>query len=467
MANPPVLRNWRCPAHADDIVAKLPGQLGPAHRFRKIKGAPAIKPAYSRGMINNGFIEFSSDSDSDNNSGWKHLQSFGRVQRIGARGVQLDFLEQIRKEQPKGRQRHARIQRQQEIAEFRPVVDVEVVSVTVDTQPAVQVDHDVLHDRSFIDHAQAAHNLTALRGSEEQIDRTGDLINALLAQADTSVISMMAQGSPLNIMHGSTLTQEDRTALQAMRARIEFLLGNPVPSASLEETKEHSSAASQKDNAPKTPETPATEAQVVPDVPMEDALADEGEQPESTDQAVLETNEVMSLVSDNGENEDEDPPPITTPLNAPDDEPNSAVWPVEHGSSISDPDTGNGAIQATTKTDLGAPGINSFPLCDHGNGKGSLRGASEPKTEPEEGPDTVVKTGTVDDVVEQIEPDTSTNNLSSPLTPLRTSSETAVEDEDDKENTALTERLDKQSEQPDNAIAGTEVRTETNDSVDN
>lgn len=75
-------------------MAKLPNQLGPAHRFRKIKGAPLIKPVYSRGMIDNGFIEFNSDDESDNNSGWKDWQSFGRIQRVGARGVELDFLEQ-------------------------------------------------------------------------------------------------------------------------------------------------------------------------------------------------------------------------------------------------------------------------------------------------------------------------------------------------------------------------------------
>ena len=199
MANPPVLRNWRCPAHADDILAKLPGQLGPAHRFRKIKGAPVIKPAYSRGMINNGFIEFSSDDDfSDNNSGWRDWQSFGRIQRIGARGVELDFLEQIRKEQPKGKQRHARIQRQQEIPQFRPVVDIDVIPVAAaaeeEEESAEQVERAVLHNRSFIDEAQAAHNLSALRTSEEQVDRSGELINALLVRRRQTIMRKMMRG---------------------------------------------------------------------------------------------------------------------------------------------------------------------------------------------------------------------------------------------------------------------------------
>ncbi|CAK7227992.1 hypothetical protein SBRCBS47491_006753 [Sporothrix bragantina] len=457
MANPPVLRNWRCPAHADDILAKLPGQLGPAHRFRKIKGAPAIKPAFSRGMINNGFIEFNSDDDSsDNNSGWRDWQSFGRVQRIGARGVELDFLEQIRREQPKGRQRHARIQRQQELPQFRPVVDIEVVPVVIEADSNVQV-KDVLHDRSFIDEAQAAHNLSALRSSEEQVDRSGDLINALLAQADASVISMMAQGSSLNIQSGSTLTQQDRTSLEAMRARIDFLLSNPVASASLDQPKD---TAGQQDNAPELSEAPVAEAHEVPNIAMEDALADD-----NADQAIPETNEVMSLVSDNGENEDEDPPPITTPLNAGDEELNSAVWPVEHhGSSISDPDSGNGAIQTATKPELAATTIESFALCDHNNGKGPLPDAPELKNEPDVAPDAKY------DVVgsqpeEQKESGGGLNDTLSPLATLQTISETAVGG-DDKENEAVSERLDMKSEQQDGAFVSTETRTETNTAAD-
>ncbi|CAK7217614.1 hypothetical protein SCUCBS95973_003214 [Sporothrix curviconia] len=469
MANPPVLRNWRCPAHADDILAKLPGQLGPAHRFRKIKGAPVIKPAYSRGMVNNGFIEFNSDDDSsDNNSGWRDWQSFGRVQRIGARGVELDFLEQIRKEQPKGRQRHAQIRRQQERPEFRPVVHVEVVPAAVEEEPAVQVDRAVLHDRSFIDEAQAAQNLSALRTCEERADRSGDLINALLAQADASVISMMAQGSSLNIKNGSTLTQEDRASLAAMRARIDFLLSNPAAGASLEGPHGPAVATSQQGSVPDIADAPAAECQEVPEIAMEDALADD-----NADPAVPETNEVMSLVSDNGENEDEDPPPITTPLNAAEEELNSALWPVEHpGSSISDPDSGNGASQTATKTDLAATSIESFPLCDHNsNGKGQFPDASELKNEPNMAPDATVNPSTKadgagDQPEEPKESHDAANGASPSLTPLQTaSSETAVGG-DDKENEALPERLDKKSEQHDGAFVGTEPRTDTNNATD-
>ena len=95
LAQPPPIRNWRCPAHADDILGLLP-MLGPAHRFRKVKGAPVVKTAYSRGMINNGFIEFASDDESDftpNNSGWKEPATFGRIQRVSAKSVKLDFME--------------------------------------------------------------------------------------------------------------------------------------------------------------------------------------------------------------------------------------------------------------------------------------------------------------------------------------------------------------------------------------
>lgn len=93
LANPPVLRNWRCPAHVDDILAKLPGLLGPAHRFRKIKDASVVKPSYSRGLTNSGFVEFSSDDESDGHVA-PDACAFGRIHRISAKSVKLDFLEQ-------------------------------------------------------------------------------------------------------------------------------------------------------------------------------------------------------------------------------------------------------------------------------------------------------------------------------------------------------------------------------------
>ncbi|KJR87818.1 uncharacterized protein SPSK_07205 [Sporothrix schenckii 1099-18] len=466
MANPPVLRNWRCPAHTDDILAKLPGQLGPAHRFRKIKGAPVVKPSYSRGMINNGFIEFTSDDDSsDSQSGWKHVQTFGRMQRIGARGVELDFLEQIRREQNTGKQRRARMHRYQERPEFRND-DIEVVPKA---EPAAEPNRVLLTDRHRIDEAQAAQNLSALYTSEERTDRSGELINALLSQADASVISMMAQGSPLNIEIGSALTQEDLAALQAMRARIDLLLSNP-----------RTRPESHQVNDLKAREAGADEAQDVPEVAMEDAqVAGEGLPEPGSEQIVPETNEVMSLVSDNGENEDEDPPTITTPLNASEDEPGSAVWPVEH--SVSDPGSGNGTLPASAKAELSENDIDGFRLCDHNNAKRPpAAGDSVPAPILEKTLETVAISNTADGDKEKEDKedkedkqgegqqgaDATTNGTSSPPTPVPASSETAVGDEDNKENEKMADRLDKQSEQVDGGLESTEARTETNDAAD-
>lgn len=97
LAVPPVLKTWRCPAHADDVLAEVP-RLAPAHRFRRIKGGQAITPALSRGLCNNGHveIEWNDDADADDAdaSGWPDAQSFGRTYKLSARGVVLDFIEQ-------------------------------------------------------------------------------------------------------------------------------------------------------------------------------------------------------------------------------------------------------------------------------------------------------------------------------------------------------------------------------------
>ena len=96
LSNPPPLRTWVCPAHVDDLLVQLPEGLAPAHRHRKIRGAPEIRPAFTRGMRNNGFIEVEFDkTDEDTGaSGWREVKQFGRVVKLPARGIILDFIEQ-------------------------------------------------------------------------------------------------------------------------------------------------------------------------------------------------------------------------------------------------------------------------------------------------------------------------------------------------------------------------------------
>lgn len=89
LAVPPVLRNWRCPCHMEDPIMSC---LGPAHKYRKIKNAPVIEQAYSRGMRNNGWIEVEEDDDEGEDAWTATRRDFGRVYRLPEKGIKLDFL---------------------------------------------------------------------------------------------------------------------------------------------------------------------------------------------------------------------------------------------------------------------------------------------------------------------------------------------------------------------------------------
>ena len=97
LAVPPVLKTWKCPAHTDDLLQELP-PLAPAHRYRKIKNAAVITPAFSRGLRNNGHIEIDwgsePEEDEEDKSGWRDIASFGRTYKVPAKGIRLDFIEQ-------------------------------------------------------------------------------------------------------------------------------------------------------------------------------------------------------------------------------------------------------------------------------------------------------------------------------------------------------------------------------------
>ena len=86
-------RQWRCPAHVDDLLQLVPAQLAPAHRFRKIKGLSAIKPAVSRGIKNSGHIEIDSEeSEPEEAPGFYEQREYGHVYKLPERGVKLDFI---------------------------------------------------------------------------------------------------------------------------------------------------------------------------------------------------------------------------------------------------------------------------------------------------------------------------------------------------------------------------------------
>ena len=109
-----LVRRWVCPLHVEGDL-EISALLAPAHRNRLIKNAPIIEPVFTRGMANNGHIEIIDDLDdldeeddhipqqpskmrklgarSSATSMYPAPDSFGRVHKISASKIALDFLE--------------------------------------------------------------------------------------------------------------------------------------------------------------------------------------------------------------------------------------------------------------------------------------------------------------------------------------------------------------------------------------
>ncbi|KAL2874124.1 hypothetical protein SGCOL_010712 [Colletotrichum sp. CLE4] len=201
LAIPPVVRTWRCPAHADDLLATLPEELAPAHRFRKIKGAPVIIPAFSRGMKNNGFIEIDDDDEEseDENSGWSDVKTFGRVYKLSSKGVVLDFISQLRKD-------------------GAGHINGSLASNTTQARPI----SEPMSARSRVEQ-QAVLNLVEL-ASTQPTTKLDELTEALLTNAEPAMLSLMARGSVNNFASGD-LNVTDKQSLRAMLAQMEAMTG--------------------------------------------------------------------------------------------------------------------------------------------------------------------------------------------------------------------------------------------------
>ena len=90
---PHAARQWRCPAHVDDIMDVLPAKLGTAHRWRRLKGAVAIVPTIPRGTRNDGHIEIEeSPIVDDETKGFYEESQFGSVYKLPEEGLKLDFI---------------------------------------------------------------------------------------------------------------------------------------------------------------------------------------------------------------------------------------------------------------------------------------------------------------------------------------------------------------------------------------
>ncbi|PNP47636.1 hypothetical protein TGAMA5MH_01459 [Trichoderma gamsii] len=219
LAMPPVLKTWRCPAHVDDVLGDVP-PLAPAHRFRKLKGGQAISPVFSRGNNNNGHIEldWGDEPEEPEKSGWRDPDSFGKTYRLQAKGVVLDFIEQLRHRGAGYGPRHYETR-------WMPYASL----------PATDsggVLAGSAYDRK-VNEMQASLNLLGLKQSRsENIDQ---LTAALLFTADDNVLALMAKANADNIASGHLL-QEDKMGLRAMLAqmnamgdRIRHLLGDEAP----------------------------------------------------------------------------------------------------------------------------------------------------------------------------------------------------------------------------------------------
>ncbi|CVK92743.1 hypothetical protein FPRO06_02668 [Fusarium proliferatum] len=219
LAVPPVLKTWRCPLHPEEIMAEV-RSLAPAHRFRKIKGSQTIVPSLTRGTKNNGYIEIDWEDEPEpaNNSGWPDPDSFGRAYKLPAKGIVLDFIEQLRRQHAGYGPRHE---------ESRCV---SYIPTTGNGRSRPLAGSEL---QRTVNEMQLALTLTTLK--ERKSDGVDQLITALVDTADAGVLSLMAKADASNLSTGH-LTESDKLSLRvllnqmdSMGARIRHLLGEPEP----------------------------------------------------------------------------------------------------------------------------------------------------------------------------------------------------------------------------------------------
>lgn len=240
LAGPPHAKTWKCPAHADELLQERP-PLAPAHRYRKIKGAQAITPAITRGLKNNGHIELdwgSEPEDDEDNSGWRDMASFGRTYKVSAKGVRLDFIEQLRK------QGAGRAPSKENLSREEPYLTPPVEDA-VPRGPA--------GEERNVEEMQASLVLASLKQSPPSA--LDQLVSALLTSASPDIIALIARGDATNIAR-DTLANHDRVSLMAlleevdsMGGRIRELLRKDSEAQAKPDTREPSTTAQEKTNS--------------------------------------------------------------------------------------------------------------------------------------------------------------------------------------------------------------------------
>ncbi|KAL2123313.1 hypothetical protein VTJ04DRAFT_3768 [Mycothermus thermophilus] len=209
MAQPPVLRTWKCPLHTDELLSKLPAQLAPAHRFRKIKDAPVIRPVFTRGYANNGYIDVDFD-DTPDESGWRDIESFGRVVRLSEKGIKLDFLSRLREQRQAAAAAAAAAAKQAET----PKPAIEPAPAPLPAQPLRTLDQVSLEEQ------QVALTLTSL--AQQRDEGVSVLIDTLVKEADPAVLNIMSRADASRVAAGQ-LNRMDQQGLRAILAKAESL----------------------------------------------------------------------------------------------------------------------------------------------------------------------------------------------------------------------------------------------------
>ncbi|KAK0748571.1 hypothetical protein B0T21DRAFT_380369 [Apiosordaria backusii] len=172
LANPPVLRTWKCPLHVDELLAEMPGVLAPAHRYRPLKATTVIRPAFSRGFVNDGYIEVVPE-ENEPAGGWRNSEAYGRTGK-----------------------------------------PIPPLGATTDA-PSIPLKQRTLEEQ------QAVRNLAQLSGQGTANITT--LIDTLISQADPDVVNLMSRGNANHFQTPEQLTRMDQQSLRAMLAQAEAM----------------------------------------------------------------------------------------------------------------------------------------------------------------------------------------------------------------------------------------------------
>ncbi|KAI9723435.1 MAG: hypothetical protein M1812_001319 [Candelaria pacifica] len=189
---------WMCPNHVEhELLAVdrpirgasgigLANGLGGTHRVRRPKNATIVDTSLSRGFINNGLIEIGNDDDGD--GAFRDDERYGIVYRLPEKGVKLDFVDKIKRSHKQAFQ----TQRQQPAKRSKSETRQRAA------QAAQAQAKTNLGKRPFREQ-QTALNLAQFAGANRDVglspDRVENLVDSLIAEAPTEVVTLYEEGA--------------------------------------------------------------------------------------------------------------------------------------------------------------------------------------------------------------------------------------------------------------------------------